>query len=58
MAQAIEIAKSEIERKRKENDNDSMHTSVVGVSSSVRNIKTNHRLSGIHSDIKRWTVNS
>ena len=30
VAQAIEIAKSEIERKRKENDNDSMHTSVVG----------------------------
>ena len=29
VAQAIEIAKSEIERKRK-NDNDSMHTSVVG----------------------------
>ena len=30
VAQAIEIAKSEIERKRNENGNDSMHTSVVG----------------------------
>ena len=30
MDQAIEIAKSEIERKRKDNGNDSMHTSVVG----------------------------
>ena len=30
MAQAIEIAKFKIERKRKENDNDSMHTRVVG----------------------------
>ena len=30
VAQAIEIAKSEIERKQKENDNDSMHTNVVG----------------------------
>ena len=30
VAQAIEIAKSEIERERKVNDNDSMYTSVVG----------------------------
>ena len=28
------------------------------VSSNVRNIETNHRLIGIHSDIKRWTVNN
>ena len=61
VAQAIEIAKSEIKRKRKENGNESMDTNAVGGgwSAAAQEIsKQTLRLTGIHSDIKRWTVNN